>query len=225
MPQFNRKFANSKPLGVDLPLTAAVGAQIHSQPHDAALVQALLKQVLRPGGLDPFYRGRIDGQVGMQTINAITAYQEAEGAQMSLDRPGFFAPNGNGIKALAAKAPKQIVVMEGTAIPYYVFRCTGTNMRGRMAKLSWAEPVFRDDFTEVACQLLDEIGLGVGFRPLPGVQNPHCETGAELIFTDLTWISPEGRDRHYQGDSLAHYPILRFWVTGLGQGQPFPHGS
>ena len=114
MPQFNRKFANSKPLGVDLPLTAAVGAQIHSQPHDAALVQALLKQVLRPGGLDPFYRGRIDGQVGMQTINAITAYQEAEGAQMSLDRPGFFAPNGNGIKALAAKAPKQIVVMEGT---------------------------------------------------------------------------------------------------------------
>ena len=80
MPQFNRKFANSKPLGVDLPLTAAVGAQIHSQPHDAALVQALLKQVLRPGGLDPFYRGRIDGQVGMQTINAITAYQEAEGA-------------------------------------------------------------------------------------------------------------------------------------------------
>jgi hypothetical protein len=135
MPTFYKKFANSKPMPLNPYLTAGVGEHVGASRHDTALVQTLLKALVAPGSLNPMYAGRIDGQIGPKTLAAIRGFQAAEGGQLSFDRPGFFHPAGNGIKALVAKYPKHVLVMETTFSPYLVPRAREAQVRGRIDKL------------------------------------------------------------------------------------------
>jgi hypothetical protein len=71
MPTYQLKIAKSKPLRGAL-LMNGVGSQASTLPHDAALVQVLLKSTHRPGSLDPLYKGRIDGQAGPKIVADLT---------------------------------------------------------------------------------------------------------------------------------------------------------
>ncbi|HIF08536.1 MAG TPA: hypothetical protein EYQ81_00895 [Sneathiellales bacterium] len=85
MPTYQLKIANSKPLRGAL-LMNGVESQASALPHDAALVQVLLKSTHRPGSLDPLYKGRIDGQAGPKIVVAIRSFQEMEGVPLGLGR-------------------------------------------------------------------------------------------------------------------------------------------
>lgn len=201
MPTFQPKFATSKPDRVDPHITAGVGEGACSTPHDTALIQTMLKGVPQK-----YYSGRIDGKVGPKTLAAIRAFQANHvKVQSNDDRPGVFDPRGMGVRTLARMYVKHIVVMEGLATPYLVPVGRDAKVRGWIAQLDWTEPVFRKDLEVFALALTGETAIGLSFRPLPGVPHPSCETAAEAVFSDFTWINQEGWEVRAQGHSLTGF--------------------
>lgn len=200
MPTFRAKFATSKPEKAGPHITAGVGEGARSTPHDTALVQTMLKGVTQK-----YYSGRIDGKVGPKTLAAIRAFQTSHVKVQSNDRPGLLDPRGMGVRTLAQMYAKHIVVIEGTTSPYLVPVGRDAKVRGWIAQLDWAEPMFRKDLEAFALALTGETAIGLSFRPLPSVPHPSCETAAEAVFADFTWINQEGWEVRAQGHALTGF--------------------
>jgi hypothetical protein len=122
---------------------------------------------------------------------------------LGIDRAGYFHPASNGIKKLAERYRIHALVLEGTVVPYLVARLTDVQLRGWVNKLDWLEPMFQKDQAEFVMTAHNETGIGMTARPLPGTQQPHCETEAEVIMADLIRLHPNGREERMQNGDLA----------------------
>lgn len=62
-------------------LSGGVGPRERNTIEDVARTQAMLKLIKKPGAGRPYYEGRIDGQCGSKTEDAIQAFQQDEAAK------------------------------------------------------------------------------------------------------------------------------------------------
>jgi hypothetical protein len=213
MPTFQLKFASSKPRDNFSFLTGAVGERGANQPHDLALVQTMLK-ALRAGRTgQPFYAGRIDGRTGPKTVAAIGAFKSEVTGGQKLPDPGTFDKNSNQFRQLVQRYNKHVRIASGTAIPLMGAPVQESDLRNRIERLEWAEPMFRKDLAEFAVEVLHATGFEIGFQPPQSGQTAYCQTDAEVVFAPFVWLTPDGYEQRVNNGDLGSSPATRTLVA------------